>query len=81
MTKQGLMSSDSIDTFDDVFGIIGHNDDMDLSYESPSVGSNICNEKAIKTMEKHFEVVEKKKKEEEEEKKRNVLEKVCTLVC
>ena len=81
MTEKRVMSPDSIDTFDDVFGIIGHNDNVDLSYESPSVASNINDEKAIKTMEKHFEVVEKKKKEEEEEKKRNVLEKVCTLVC
>ena len=55
---------------------------MDLSFGSPSVGSKVFDDdKAIKTMEKHFEVVEKKKKEEEEEKNRNVLEKVCTLVC
>ena len=80
MKKQEPPEIDSDSDFEDIFGIIGHDDSLELSLGSPSAESTQSREKTkIKVMEKFMEDLEVKKKEEEKEKNEVILAMVCTF--
>ena len=79
--KQQVQGSDSEHDFDDVFGIIGHDESLDdITFESPDKSVNSRDKTTLKAMEAFMEELELKKKEEEKEKDKNVLATVCTIV-